>query len=52
MTGCSLLVGDHVYNFDDGYNLAKATSVEIHAGPDAKELKKLNIPDHDKVCKT
>ena len=49
LTGCSLRVADHVYHFDDGYNLAKATSVEIHAGPDAKDIKKLPIADHDKV---
>jgi hypothetical protein len=49
LTGCSLRVGSHVYHFDDGYNLAKATTVEIHAGPDAKDLKKLSIADHEKV---
>lgn len=48
LTGCSLRVADHVYHFDDGYNLAKATSVEIHAGPDAKEIKKIPVADHDK----
>ena len=24
--------------------------MEIHAGPDAKDIKKLPIADHDKVC--
>lgn len=38
-----------MYHFDDGYNLAKATFVEIHAGPDAKEIKKVPVADHDKV---
>ena len=49
LTGCSLRVAGHVYHFDDGYNLAKATFVEIHAGPDAKEIKKIPVADHDKV---
>lgn len=48
MTGCSLRVAEHTYNFDDGYNLAKGTSVEIHAGPEAKDIKKLPVSDHDK----
>jgi len=48
LTGCSLRVADHIYHFDDGYNLAKGTTVEIHAGPDAKDIKKLPIADHDK----
>lgn len=48
LTGCSLRVAEHIYHFDDGYNLAKGTAVEIHAGPDAKDIKKLPIADHDK----
>ena len=38
-----------MFHFDDGYNLAKGTSVEVHAGPDAKDIKKIPVADHDKV---
>jgi hypothetical protein len=48
LTGCSLRVADHVYHFDDAYNLAKGTFLEVHAGPEAKEIKKLIVSDNDK----
>ena len=49
MTGCSVRVGERLYKFDNGYNLAKGTSIEIHSGPEAKSVKDSGLPDHDKV---
>ena len=39
MTGGSITVGDSVFQFDDGFNFARGTTIEIHAGPDAKTVK-------------
>lgn len=48
MTGGSITVGDSVFQFDDGFNFARGTTIEIHAGPDAKSVKDKKVDEHDR----
>ena len=48
MTGASLTVDGSVFQFDDGFNLARGTRIEVVAGREARKVKELEMAEHDK----
>lgn len=49
MTGASITVDGSLFQFDDGFNLARGTRIEVVAGREAKKVKEVEMPEHDKV---